>query len=74
MSSLQQQNSSLVPDLALHSTSLDGAASTITNIVFGILALVVSLATIWQAYRTYQVWHPTTTGTTRPECSFNPLT
>lgn len=72
---LRQQNSSGVPDLGLglHSTSLDGAGSAITNIVFGILALLVGMATIWQAYRAFQMWHPAMTGTTRPRCSYNSL-
>ena len=66
MSPLNGQNLSLVPGPAPHTKSLDGAGSTITNIVFGILALVIGTVTIWLAYRTYQIWHPTTTGTTRP--------
>ncbi|MCJ1429877.1 hypothetical protein MMC29_007792, partial [Sticta canariensis] len=37
-----------------NTNSLDGARSTITNIVFGNLALVVGMLAIWQAYRTYQ--------------------
>lgn len=69
MSPLNGQNLSLVPGPAPHTNSLDGAGSTITNIIFGVLALVVGMVAIWQAYRTHQVWHPTTTGTTRPGCS-----
>lgn len=71
MSPLHQQNSSLASDLFPHSTSFDGAGSTITSIVFGILALVVGVVTIWQAYCTYRVWYPATIGTSRPGCSIN---
>lgn len=74
MSRLYLQNSSLVPSLAPYPTSLDGTGSTITNIVFGILALVVGIITIWQAYHIYHVWHPTTIGTIRPEYSSIRLT
>lgn len=74
MSVLQRQNPSFVPSRALHPTSFGGAGGTITNIVLGILALVVGIVTIWQAHRIYQIWHPTTTGMTGPECSFHLLT
>lgn len=66
MSPSHPQISSVVPSLASDLNSTDGAGSTITNIVFGILALVVGMVTIWQAYRAYKIWHPAMSSTPNP--------
>ncbi|MCJ1230331.1 hypothetical protein MMC12_007004 [Toensbergia leucococca] len=40
-----------------YSSRLGDASGTITNIVFGLLAVFVGVLTVWQAHRAYTLWH-----------------
>lgn len=33
------------------------SSGTITNVVFGLLALVIGIVTVWQAQRAYYLWN-----------------
>lgn len=33
------------------------SSGTITNVVFGLLALVIGVTTVWQAHRAYYLWN-----------------
>ena len=43
-----------------HLLGLSESSGTITNIVFGFLAAVIGIATLWQAQRAYLLWRDRT--------------
>lgn len=49
-------NYTITPSPLLAPTRVD-SSGTIINVVFGLLALVIGIITVWQAQRTYYLWH-----------------
>jgi len=33
------------------------ASQTITTVVFGVTATVISIVTVWYSYRAFKIWH-----------------
>lgn len=33
------------------------SSGTIVNVIFGVLALIIGIITVWQAQRAYYLWH-----------------
>ena len=51
-----------------YSSRLGDASGTITNIVFGLLAVFVGVLTVWQAHRAYTLWHTHRSQQLPPAC------